>query len=282
MSHLSTLINRAHARLQVNQNNLDQLKDDSLFRQAIRNLIEYPRLWTDFSDDELSVAEHLVSKYKGILIPEDLDGLPEIPERLQPVTINTDLHAIIMEIVARLQLAEMKPEQIKKDHCLRECFDELEKILHAGEYLDPQEKNVAEKLHDRFYGVFYPEKVRKPIVREFQHAIKDWTNTSDDQIKALVHEITTVLEKEVEVVVLLKQYCKISTSGDSLRAILACAPHLGYKYGLDLLLKLGRYMQHYPNPRMDWNQFRSEHINILKDIRNQHINGGNLNGYGQN
>ena len=287
MSHLSTLINRAHARLQVNQSNHDQLQEDSLFRQAIRNLIEYPRLWNDFSDDELSVAEHLISKYKGILTPEDLEGLEEIPELLKPVEITTDLHALVMEIVARLQLAELKPEKMIKDHCLRECFDALEKTIHSDENLYTEEKRVAEKLYERFYRVYYPEKATKPAVREFKHAIKNLNTATDDDIKALVNEVAQVLENEVEVVVLLRQFCKISTSGDSLRAILACAPHLGYKYGLDLLLGIGRYMRHYPRPHVDWNQFRTEHINILKEIADRvrqakNINGANINGYSQN
>jgi hypothetical protein len=271
MSHLSTLINRANARIEVNQKNQDALKEDTLFRQTIENLEEYQQLWTDWSQEEKRVANDLIEKYRFVIRKE---------ERLEP----RPLKIINAEIVMRIQLAEGNTIKMHKDGCLRGCFEELKETLYNGDFLDHEQKHMAEKLYQKYVGIYFPEEGERlnPRPIELKYAIKTMETATDDDIKALVREVVELLCKHVQFEYVNCKLSKIQCSGNSLKTIIGVHKHMGYSYGLDLLIRLGRYIRQYPNPHLDWNQFTSDHINQLKDIRERLKNRSNLNEYRSN
>ena len=266
MSHLTTLIDRAHTRIQVNLDNQDTLKQDTLFRQTIENLEEYQQLWTDWSQEEKRVADDLIEKYRYVIRKE---------EKLEP----RPLKIINAEIVMRIQLAEGNTIKMRKDGCLKECFRELKEILHDGDYHDHEQKHMAEKLYQKYVGVYFPEEGErlnpKPI--EVKHAIKSWETATDDDIKELVKEVVELLRQHIQFEYVNCKLSKIQCSGDSLKTIIGVHQHLGYKYGLDMLVRMGKYIQQYPNPHLNWNQFIIDHIYQLKDIRESIKNRSHLN-----
>ena len=290
MSHLTTLINRAHARIQalqerVNQtepdtSDRDRLTEDALFRQTIINLEEYQQLWTDWSQEEKREADYLIEKYRYVLTQADESKKQTVQAVADPEP--RSLKIINAEIVIRIQLTEGKPEKMKRDLCLRDCFEELKTILYEGEdFHDPVQKDMAEKLYRKYVGVYFPEEGErlnpKPIV--LKHAITRtgsgaWDTVTDDDIKELVKEVVELLWKHVQFEYVNCKLSKIQCSGDSLKTIIGVHQHLGYKYGLDLLIGLGKYIRQYPTVHLDWNQFTIDHIHKLKEIRAMHCGQG--------
>jgi hypothetical protein len=63
MSHLSTIIKRVNQRLSVYDGSIQEARKDSLFKQSVRNLMEYQEAWTDYTEEEKIEADRLYAIY---------------------------------------------------------------------------------------------------------------------------------------------------------------------------------------------------------------------------
>jgi hypothetical protein len=59
MSHLSTIISRVRHKLEVYRGN-EEVFNDPIFVQAMRNLKEYQEAWKDFTPEEKEKADELL------------------------------------------------------------------------------------------------------------------------------------------------------------------------------------------------------------------------------
>jgi len=80
MSHLSTIISRVRHKVRVYNNNLEEVSQDSIFEQAVINLMEYLKAWKDMSALEINEAKGLYDLYRPYLNDK---GMPSHAQRLK-------------------------------------------------------------------------------------------------------------------------------------------------------------------------------------------------------
>ena len=101
MSHLSTVISRVRHKIRIYGNATDAAQD-SIFEQAVLNLMEYIKEWRDMSALEINEAKGLYDLYSPYLSGK---GMPNHAQRLKEANI------------IRLGLEEPEP-QIKQSERL--------------------------------------------------------------------------------------------------------------------------------------------------------------------
>lgn len=91
MSHLTTLIGRVQQKLQVYEQDLAELANDSSFEQSVINLMEYVHQWDDYTMDELTKALALYDTCRpvctGLTMPSHRQRLKEADEIRQFLNI---------------------------------------------------------------------------------------------------------------------------------------------------------------------------------------------------
>jgi hypothetical protein len=63
MSYLSTIIGRVKHKIVIYKGDEKGLLEDSIFRQAVRNLEEYQETWKDWTPEEHKKADKLLTKW---------------------------------------------------------------------------------------------------------------------------------------------------------------------------------------------------------------------------